>query len=392
MAMDRQTLARTLDAGRTSTLNCFATTADIAAMSAEVRESDAIGPLFRNKYLNNTIILKVIAQKRQDRRRTYSTDTLIYFPYNAENIYEGGDSLLYSDPKRDAKLRHKCGFDPDDPAQRADIEHDNQLLELLADIPTLDPFLLHEKAMQMEIEDDINPVYFNLTQEEWSTFQAPIRDKIDALVRKALGVTHNLETSDIAGHVSNFLDKIWEARDIESIEGFVDSMEIPRERAPELFFAWKAICYYQARTRALEPSLKRLFQWIGDSRTALPIDLMTLRKELREQIDAEITLLKQRMREYYRETVSILDIYEDSYQQFIEHGNPEPFKRFLADAQAQFLALAACLSANAHAVNVIEDQVRRGGPQVYAVQHRELLDCMLTIYDIDRAEAYAAIA
>jgi hypothetical protein len=291
--MDRQTLARTLDAGRTSTLNCFATTADIAAMSAEVRESDAIGPLFSNKYLNNTIILKVIAQKRQHQRRTYTTDTLIYFPYNAENIYEGGDSVLYSDAKRDAKLRHKCGFDPDDPAQQADVEHDNRLLELLADIPTLDPFLLREKAMQMDIEGDINPVYFNLTQEEWSTFQAPIRDKIDALVRKALGVTHNLETSDIADHVSNFLDKIWEARDIESIEGFVDSMEIPRERAPELFFAWKAICYYQARTRALEPSLKRLFQWIGDSRTALPIDLMTLRKELREQIDAEITLLKQ---------------------------------------------------------------------------------------------------
>ena len=64
---------------------------------------------------------------------------------------------------------------------------------------------------------------------------------------QGLGVTHNLETSDIADHVSKFLDKIWEARDIESIESFVDSMDIPRDRAPELFFAWKAICYYQLR-------------------------------------------------------------------------------------------------------------------------------------------------
>ena len=46
MAMDRQTLARTLDAGRSSTLNCFATTADIAAMSAAVLDEDEIGPLF----------------------------------------------------------------------------------------------------------------------------------------------------------------------------------------------------------------------------------------------------------------------------------------------------------------------------------------------------------
>ncbi|MCZ6838576.1 MAG: hypothetical protein O7G13_04810, partial [Alphaproteobacteria bacterium] len=320
MAMDRQTLARTLDAGRASTLNCFVTTADIAAMSAEVHDDDKFGALFRNKYLNNCIVLKIIALVRQNRQRAYTTDTLFYFPFNAENIYEGGDSVLFSDPKRDAMLSQKCGFDPDDPAQRDDIEHDKKMLEMLAEIPTLDPFLLREKATQLDIEGEISPAYFNLTHEEWSTFQAPIREKIDALVRKALGVTHGLETSDIADHVSNFLDKIWEARNIETIEAFVDSMDIPRDRAPELFFAWKAICYYQAQWRALEPSLKRLFQWIGDNRTALPIDLSTLREELRDQIEAEITLLKQRMREYYRETMSILKIYEDSYKQFIEHG------------------------------------------------------------------------
>ena len=392
MAMDRQTLARTLDAGRASTLNCFATTADIAAMSAAVRDDDEIGPLFRNKYLNNCIVLKILAQTRQDRRRTYATDTLLYFPYNANNIYEGGDSVLFSDPKREASLRHKCGFDPDDPKQVKDIEHDNRMLGMLAHIPTLDPFLLREKAIQMHLDGQINPAYFDLTHEEWTRFQSPIREKIDALVRRALGVSHNLKTMNIADQVTKFLDKIWEARDIENIEGFVDSMDIPHDRAPELFFAWKAICYYQAQFIAIEPSLKRLFQWIGDPRTALPIDLTTLRDELREQVDAEITLVKQRMREYYRETVAILDNYENSYRQFIERGNPEPFKRFLADAQHQFLTLAACLSANAHAVNLVEDQWRRGGPQVYAVQHRELLDCLMTIYGVDRAEALALTA
>ena len=138
--------------------------------------------------------------------------------------------------------------------------------------------------------------------------------------------------------------------------------------------------------------MKQLFQWIGDPRTALPIDLVTIREELREQIDDELTLLKQRMREYYLETLSILDAYEASYQQFIEQANPEPFKRFLGNAQEHFMALAACLSANAHAVNLIEDQWRRGGRQVYAIQHRELLDCLLAIYGIDPAEALAISA
>ena len=68
---------------------------------------------FRNKYLNNCIVLKVVAATRQRRRRVYTTDTLIYFPYNGNNIYEGGDSVLVSDPKRDVILSQKCGFDPD---------------------------------------------------------------------------------------------------------------------------------------------------------------------------------------------------------------------------------------------------------------------------------------
>jgi hypothetical protein len=177
VAMDRQTLNRTLDAGRASTLNCFATTADIAAMSASVRENDAIGPLFRNKYLNNCIVLKIIAQVRQNQRRVYKTDTLLYFPYNAKNIYEGGDSVLFSDAKRDEMLRHKCGFNPDDPAQSDDIEHDNRLLEMLADIPTLDPFLLREKAMQMDLDAKLIRLTSILPRRNGRPFRPPFAKK-----------------------------------------------------------------------------------------------------------------------------------------------------------------------------------------------------------------------
>ena len=117
---------------------------------------------------------------------------------------------------------------------------------------------------------------------------------------------------------------------------------------------------------------------------------MTLAPELREQIDTDITLLKQRMREYYRETKWIFENYEDSYRQFIEGDNPQPFKLFLGAARQQYLSLAAYLSANAHAVNLIEDQIRRGGPQVYAVHHRELLDCLLKLYDISPLDVLSA--
>ena len=95
-------------------------------------------------------------------------------------------------------------------------------------------------------------------------------------MRKALG----MEDQDAAGNtelqakieenISKFLKKISEARDIEGIEDFVYGMEMPPERAPELFFAWKAICYYQVQFTEVEKALRKLFAGVGDPKTSSP--------------------------------------------------------------------------------------------------------------------------
>ena len=43
-------------------------------------------------------------------------------------------------------------------------------------------------------------------------------------------------------YVERFLMKIWEAKDVQGIEPFIKAMQIEPERAPEVFFAWKAVC------------------------------------------------------------------------------------------------------------------------------------------------------
>jgi len=384
--MDRQQLARAIDVGRSSTLNCFETTKDIAGIAAEISDDDPLGPMFRNKYLNECIFFKVVDSVVVRGKRHYGIETMIYFPYNHENIYEGGDSILVSDPTRDVKLLHKCGLDPAKDDDAEDSVWDNEMMDMVNELPTLDPFLLKCKAQQLGIEEKVNDAYYNITLEEWNRIQKPIRQKIDALVRKALNMGDDIESVDqkvrmkIEENISKFLKKIWEARDIDGIEDFVYGMEMPPERAPELFFAWKAICYYQVQFSKIEHAMHRLFAWIGNPKTALPLDFGGLRHETQDQIKKDLKLLRALFRENYDSIVTTLKNYEESYRLFIDESKPEPFKEFLSNADAYYVDLAAYLSGNSHAINLLEDQIRRNGARIYSNQHRQLIDCMLGVF------------
>ena len=244
MVMDRETLARTIDVGRTSTLKCFETSkdiaaisADIAAVSADVSKGDPGRAMFRNRYLNDSILLKVVESEMSRGKRIFRIETLIYFPYNHKNIYEGGDSILVKDRQRTEKLKMKCGLDPTNEEKIEDYRWDIDMLDLLNSLPTLDPFLMKCKVQQSGIEDQISPAYFNISLQEWKRLQGPIREKIEALVRRALNVEAEETSKEVEADVSKFLKKIWEARDVEGIEDFVKSLDLTPERAPEMFFA-----------------------------------------------------------------------------------------------------------------------------------------------------------
>jgi hypothetical protein len=146
MGMDRQQLARAIDVGRASTLNCFDTTKDIAGIAAEISDDDPRGPMFRNRYLNDSIVFKVVESTVVRGKRTYGIETLVYFPYNQNNIYEGGDSILAIDSRRADKLNQKCSLNPDDESRIDDYHWDMNMIDMVDSLPTLDPFLLKCKA------------------------------------------------------------------------------------------------------------------------------------------------------------------------------------------------------------------------------------------------------
>ena len=76
------------------------------------------------------------------------------------------------------------------------------------------------------------------------------------------------------------------------------------------------------------------------------------------------------------------------YEKFIANGNPESFKKFLAQADVHCLRLAAGLAAHAHSINLIYDLTTKWGNQLNSPQYFEMLDCLKTIYGTDEISAF----
>ncbi len=378
MPMDRGSLSKVINAGRSTAFNVY----DIGR---RIPASDPVGRLFRNKTLNETLFFKIMERNETQYHTVSTVQTLMYFPYNLGNVYEGGDSILFDDPGFNRMLRVKTGADSKSEESQVDYVMDLEILEMIYSLPTLDPFLLKSKSEQLDLDDRIHPFYFNISEEDWKRIRSPIRTKIRTLVRRAYTGEGDVSVEKMEQHVSRFLSKIWEAKDIEGIEDFVRSMDIPEDRAPELFFAWKAICYYQVQFEDFLPQMKSFFSWLGDDKLAIPVDWVRLMPDDRDRVEYSLLGLRDKVRDTYRSIKLVLGNYEQSYRAFINDNQPRAFKDFLSTADEDYTNLATCLSANVHALNIWSKTIDTYGKRLRYEQFNELTDTLSILFDMRRS-------
>ena len=380
MPMDRAALSKVINAGRSTAFNVY-------EIGRRIPADDPVGKLFRNKTLNETLFFKIMERNVSQYHTVSTVQTLLYFPYNLANVHEGGDSILFDDPGFNRMLQVKTGADSKSEESQVDYVMDLEILEMIYSLPTLDPFLLKSKSEQLDLDDWIHPSYFNISEEDWKRIRSPIRTKIRTLVRRAHMGGGSVSVDKMEQHVSRFLTKIWEAKDIAGIEDFVRSMEIPESRAPELFFAWKAICYYQVQFEDYLPEMKSFFAWLGDDKTAMPSDWARLMPEDRDRVEYSLLGLRDNVRDTYRSIKFVLSNYEQSYRAFIEMNQPRAFKDFLSTADEDYTNLATCLSANIHALNVWSKMTETYGRRLRHEQLTELFDTLSILFDMRRPMA-----
>jgi hypothetical protein len=258
---------------------------------------------------------------------------------------------------------------------------DLELIEMIHSLPSLDPFLFKSKAEQLDLLYRIHPNYFAIGEKEWERIRRPIRDKILKLVKAAFGDAAAADEKRFEKLANRSLDKIWEARDVRGIEDFVRSMDVPPQQAPEMFFAWKAVCFYQDQFDQQQDQFKAFFDWLADDSLTRPHDIDRLSRPDRERIDHNLAALRVRVRQSHQKVVGILMKYEESYQRFVERHEPKGFKEFLGSAERHYQEIAACLSAATHATKVWRETIDRYGERLNVELYRQLMNTLSILFD-----------
>lgn len=229
--MDRSQLRNMIDSGRAIALDCY-------AIGQAIPPDDPVGLLFESDIMNKSVLMKRYEPTLPTARQPVIVTTPVYFPYDFNNPYDGGESLLFNDIGFHSNLSYKIGMGNVSADLQERIDADMNVLRMIDSMHSLDPFLFRSKAEQCEADEGIHEAYFAISPREWEKIRQPIRDKISKLVTKALSDMGNGDDRLAREqYVERFLMKIWEAKDIEGIEPFIKAMQIEPERAPEIFFA-----------------------------------------------------------------------------------------------------------------------------------------------------------
>ncbi len=375
MSMARSQLRNIIESGRSIALDCY-------AIGKSIGDDDPVGKLFKTDVMNKTVVFKRFEGTDSTADGPAKIDTTIYFPYDFEQVYDGGESLCFSDKGFQKSLAFKISNGAATKDMMTRIALDLRTLNVLASLHSLDPFIFKSKAEQAGISDLIHETYFAISAEEWDAIRKPIREKISRLVTKAVSGGQSTNNKAQETQVEQFLMKIWQATDIDGIEPFIKAMQIDAERAPEVFFAWKAVCYYQVRFAALSDGLKAFFQWVGDNTLCYPSDFPNMTPEDERRVKGLRDKLREKMRTGYVEANGVLKEYEESYNKFVHEDRPQAFMKFLQNSDASYLSLASSVSNAAHGINLWNWYVEHYGESMPKVQFMELFNGLTHLYDV----------
>ena len=333
-----QHLATELDAGSSRVYNV-----NRLHQAAVDRGATADQHLFRYPELHRVIFIKqALSQNDYLPNRQSRIGTKLYFSFNETNAYEGGKSIVVGDPSFDEALAFQAGFERSDNPEA--YIRDRDIIQIIDQLPSLDPFLLKDRLVAEALEP--HPEYFEISHNEWTAIREHVMKRFRPIVEFAFG---GLDAAQAQSRLRSLVQKLWEAKDMETLGPVIDAMDLDRSEAPAALHAWKGVIYYDHRMTLIEARVKDLAAWLGNK--AEPVDLIppSHRRIIQEVRDG----VRSALRDRWRRINARLDEYNDAYRSlFVDKHSPAPFIAFLGNASDVFIELGDGLSRLDHAAEV----------------------------------------
>lgn len=320
-----------LDTGSPRVFNCNEMSRRVLAANPEA------SLFFRNKGLNQIVLIKDAVPENERVPGMVAVGMKLYFPFNQNDIYEGGRTIFLHSKGVEGAITDYCGEGAVTPEA---LSHDMKILSILGHIPSLDPFLMKDVFLREGIT--LDPAYFEVSAEMWAEIELFMLQKFEPLITAAFP---DAESSDEKARL--LIDKIWEARDLEALMPLIEGFRLPKERALDIFASWKGIVYYTYQYTRAQPHFVELLKWVKDNET-LPAGLTAA--EIKD-VTTMITMVRDQLRAEWQKTDKIVKDYQASYDKmFKDKISSADFLAFLKNSDKIYWEIGNCLGKVDHAL------------------------------------------
>lgn len=320
-----------LDVGSPRVLN-------INVLTRRIQAKEPGAPMFfRNKPLNNLVLIKdTVPEDVAARVVRSSIGTKLYFPFNENDIYEGGRTIFAHDTHMEKALLENFG---EGALQKDMLAEDLKIIALLDRLPSLDPFLLKDAFRNEKIE--MNETYFEVSKELWHEIENYVLQKFEPLVRAAFP-----DAMDEDERTRKLIEKIWEAKDLEVLMPLSMAFRLPKGEELQIFSAWKGINFYAFQFDRTKPLFIDMMTWLKD----VKIPLGAVSAQERNEFKATLETIKGQMATEWRLAETILREYQDSYDKMFKlMVSSSDFLTFLKRSNKAYWDLGNSLGKTGHA-------------------------------------------
>jgi hypothetical protein len=319
------------------------------------RKPRSRGMLFDLSTLNLGIFFKEVSYS--DEQDEVLVSTRVYFPYNDNDIAQGGESTS-AEPDTIIRVLAKRGAIKDVTELTA---HDQRVLEILTQLPTFDPFLLLSQRREMEVDRTISARYFDITEDDWILIRRPVMEKIAILVSKAnqnqsidvfqqyIGERSGTQENEEARRLmtSAVIDSIWRGEATQGCRQLIRSFQLDEGKTAEILFAWKGINYYEFQYKKYKDQFYDFFRWLGGP-DSMPKDIQALQSSSVERFTYRRDRARKLIRATHATVMEVINDYNAAFAKLVDEDSPKEFQTFLSQAPKNFLTVGLAIGVLAH--------------------------------------------
>lgn len=283
-------------------------------------------PFFENRRLDRAIILK--HRVRPNEMELFvdppMVATKVIIPLDLHDLRLGGRYFFLDQYDFEDAAHHSIG-DRLLPGSR-----DRQILDILGELPSLDPFLLREHLDRHGFRPSAD--YFSIAPSDLATMQAFVRQELSGLMKMGSQASAGLESME----TEKLVRKLLSANVDEELEPLRHVLRLSENDYHDGLFAWRGFLYYKWVLDQLSGDLKLAIATLNSVRT-----LESAGSETSVEVRQAQVRVRRRMADIWQATRATLQVYDQAYRAMTEDQNASAFRDFLLSAPALFTQLGS---------------------------------------------------